>query len=317
MLSTLGAAGLASRVLACEATAGSRSGRSKRGDHRGAQRPARSERISLGTAGCRPVRLVSRAQSGRSPFHRQRLQGVCSSRVLASGGGIPRSSERYSACRPARRSSIAAATPRRSSLLAQRTGPELPAPDRSGDATDRLEAMIAHSDNTATDIVLRHAGPERVQASSTGSACGSLQIRQHPPVLRIHHGRPELAIHKLGPVAVSGSCRDPPADPQRHDHHVVQHGERVGLVLRPRASRRILQYHETLEVFRSILAIGDAVLPRCHLASWLRQGEASILTGAMRDLRGGVYVPDRWVYFAMLLNWTDSEAGLSTEVLGS
>ena|GEM_PF-6690312 len=27
-----------------------------------------------------------------------------------------------------------------------------------------------------------------------------------------------------------------------------------------------------------------------------------------------MYVPDRWVYFALLINWTDAEAGPAAEV---
>jgi hypothetical protein len=28
-----------------------------------------------------------------------------------------------------------------------------------------------------------------------------------------------------------------------------------------------------------------------------------------------MYVPDRWVYFALIINWTDAEAGATAEVL--
>jgi len=30
---------------------------------------------------------------------------------------------------------------------------------------------------------------------------------------------------------------------------------------------------------------------------------------------GPQYVPDRWVYFALLLNWTDADGGFNAEVL--
>ena len=29
---------------------------------------------------------------------------------------------------------------------------------------------------------------------------------------------------------------------------------------------------------------------------------------------GGMYVPDRWVYFSLIINWTDAEAGPLAEV---
>ena len=32
---------------------------------------------------------------------------------------------------------------------------------------------------------------------------------------------------------------------------------------------------------------------------------------------GGMYVPDRWVYFALLLNWTDAEAGPGSQAVGA
>jgi beta-lactamase class A len=32
---------------------------------------------------------------------------------------------------------------------------------------------------------------------------------------------------------------------------------------------------------------------------------------------GGVYVPDRWVYFALLLNWGDADADPAVDVQGA
>jgi hypothetical protein len=32
---------------------------------------------------------------------------------------------------------------------------------------------------------------------------------------------------------------------------------------------------------------------------------------------GGLYVPDRWVSFALLNNWTDADAGPTPEVMGA
>lgn len=33
------------------------------------------------------------------------------------------------------------------------------------------------------------------------------------------------------------------------------------------------------------------------------------------SLAGGMYGPDRWVYFSLIINWTDAEAGPVAEML--
>jgi beta-lactamase class A len=71
-------------------------------------------------------------------------------------------------------------------------------------------------------------------------------------------------------------------------------------------------------VFRAILAVGDAVLLSMPLgvSGFGKGGSIDFDESHVLTFAGGMYVPDRWVYFALMLNWTDAEGGTSAEVLG-
>ena len=200
------------------------------------------------------------------------------------------------------------------------SAPVLNSPHLTGQVTLRtaLEAMISHSDNTATDIVLRHVGPERVQAFIDGIG---LQQSQIPASTRQFFGYVFGVADWQSTTWDQLQSPDPGATPQPILNDTITMAstanELVSFYARALPGE-FFQYRETLEVFRSILAIGDAVLLSMPLGvSGFGKGGSIDFDGShVLTFGGGVYVPDRWVYFAMLLNWTDSEGGLSTEVLG-
>ncbi len=193
-------------------------------------------------------------------------------------------------------------------------------PHLTGQVTLRtaLEAMISHSDNTGTDIVLHHVDPERVQAFIDGIG---LQQSQIPASTRQFFGYVFGLPDWQDTTWADTQANDPAAmaRPILNDTITMASTADELVSFYSRALQgEFFQYAETLAVFRSILAIGDAVLLSMPLGvSGFGKGGSIDFDGSHAlTFAGGVYVPDRWVYFAMLLNWTDSEGGLSTEVLG-
>jgi beta-lactamase class A len=69
------------------------------------------------------------------------------------------------------------------------------------------------------------------------------------------------------------------------------------------------RYGETLAVFRAILSLADAIARSMPLgvSAFGKGGSIDFEGSHVLTFAGGVYVPDRWVYFALLLNWTDAD----------
>lgn len=201
------------------------------------------------------------------------------------------------------------------------SAPVMNSPHLTGEVTLRtaLEAMIAHSDNTATDIVLRHVGPERVQSFIDGIG---LQESEIPASTREFFGYVFGVEDWQATTWDQLQNPDPDATPQPILNDTITMAstpnELISFYSRALPGE-FFQYAETLAVFRAILAIGDAVLLSMPLGvSGFGKGGSIDFNGShVLTFAGGMYVPDRWVYFALLVNWTDDQGGLSTEVLPS
>ncbi len=77
------------------------------------------------------------------------------------------------------------------------------------------------------------------------------------------------------------------------------------------------QYRETLDVFRAILSLPDIIGQTVPLGvngfakgGTLDFGDEHILT-----LAGGLWVARRWISFALMMTWTDAEAGPVDETM--
>ena len=196
--------------------------------------------------------------------------------------------------------------------------PVLNSPNLTGEVTLRtaLEAMIAHSDNTGTDIVLKHVGPENVTAfiKEIGLTETAIPLSTH-----------QFFGYILGADDWESITWDELQNPDPtltprpilNDTITMASSPREMVSFYSRALQgEFFQYAVTLDAFRQILAIGDAVLRSMPLGAngfgkggSIDFGEDHVLTFA-----GGLYVPDRWVYFALFLNWTDAEGGDTSQV---
>jgi len=192
-------------------------------------------------------------------------------------------------------------------------------PDLTGQVTllTTLEAMISHSDNTATDMVLHYVGPERVQALAEGFGLGQTRI---PASTRQFFGYvlglPEWRATTWADF-LAYSPTDSATRPNLNDEITMASTPDDLVSFYARALHgEFFRYAETLAVFRAILGIGDAVALTMPLGGSGFGKGGSIDFGGSYALAfaGGMYVPDRWVYFALLINWTDADAGPGPEV---
>jgi beta-lactamase class A len=76
------------------------------------------------------------------------------------------------------------------------------------------------------------------------------------------------------------------------------------------------RYPETLAAFRTTLALKDEISQILPLGvnAFLKGGSLDAFSDHVLSAAGGMYVAQRWVYFAVILNWTDDEAGTVASV---
>lgn len=172
-----------------------------------------------------------------------------------------------------------------------------------------LEAMILHSDNTGTDMSLKHVGPDNVRRFIASAGLKSTEI---PDSTRVFFGYlisakdyktftwDELAAstgnivnRPLNDVETLASS----ADDLISYYSRALHGE-------------FFENKETLAEFRRILSLGDAIwlLPLPLGGTAFCKGGSIDVTGFHAVCApGGVLFGERWVYFALIHNWYAKE----------
>lgn len=169
-----------------------------------------------------------------------------------------------------------------------------------------LEAMIMHSDNTATDMCLKHVGPDKVREFIASIDLKNTMI---PDSTRVFFGYllgakdyKNYTWEEIGAAANLPIVNSPmnkvetlasSADDFVSYYSRALHGD-------------FFQNKETLNEFRRILSLGDAIwlLP-------LPLGVSAFVKGGSIDVKGfhAVCAPgamlfdDRWVYFCLTINW--------------
>jgi beta-lactamase class A len=177
--------------------------------------------------------------------------------------------------------------------------------------------MIAHSDNTGTDIALKRAGVDRVRAFM-----GSIGLN--------HSHIPDTTRQFFGYLAgvpdwetvtwielLNAVNNLPPTGPS-----ILNTVQTMASTANDFVSfySRALQgeffaKEETLTTFRSILALAGDIpdLMPLGVSASLKSGSIAFRHEHALSLAGGAFIPDRrWVYFSFLINWGDGEGGRPT-----
>ncbi len=197
-------------------------------------------------------------------------------------------------------------------------------PDLTGLVTERtaMEAMVLHSDNTATDIVLREAGVAKVRNFIASIGLKNTVIPDSTRIFAAYvTGAPnyltitwdELAARPPGPLA----------HPFLNDVETLASSASDLVSFFSRALEgRFFTHPQTLQEFRRILSLGDInYLVRFPLgiSAFGKAGYADISGSHARSIAGGLHFPNRWVYFSFVLNWDaeESEGGTTAEAFYS
>jgi beta-lactamase class A len=195
--------------------------------------------------------------------------------------------------------------------------PVLNPPNLTGKVSARtaLEAMIAHSDNTATDMALAQVGANRVREFVASIGLRGTRI---PTSLRqwlgYVMGLPDWQTTTWAQVIAESNY---PPRPIVNDQITVVSTPDDFVSFYSRALQgEFFRYPETLVPFRAILSQADPIATTMPLGvnAFLKGGNIDVAPAHALCLAGGMYLPKRWVYFGLIVNWTDEEAGPSPDV---
>jgi beta-lactamase class A len=198
-------------------------------------------------------------------------------------------------------------------------------PELSGKVTTltTLEAMISRSDNTATDMALKRISADRVREFIASIGLHNARI---PTSTRQFFGYilgfPQWETITWDEV-IELLENDPyPPNPIINDVITMAVSPDDFVSFYSRALQgEFFEKPETLFTFRSVLALADAIPLSFPLGVNAFAKGGSIDTEGEPEgehaisLAGGAYIPDRWVYFSLIINWTDGEGGVVADVL--
>lgn len=176
-----------------------------------------------------------------------------------------------------------------------------------------LEAMIVHSDNTATDMALKHVGAERVRQfiSSIG-----LRDARIPTSTRTFFGYifgfPEWRNLTWPQIAATLADEKDPQQPRPiiNEVETMVCSPRDFVSFYARALQgEFFKSKETLDTFRAILSRADAVAGSMPLgvSGFAKGGSIEFANDRVMCVAGGMWAARRWVYFALMTNAEDKE----------
>jgi len=193
--------------------------------------------------------------------------------------------------------------------------PILNPPNLTGKVTARtvLQAMILESDDTAADMALQRVGPDRVRELIASLDLDQTRIpdstRQYVGYV---FGDPDwrnLTWAKLLPLV--NDTPYPPRFALNDEITMASSADDLVAFYARALSGEIFRYNETLAAFRTVLSLQDEIAQIFPLGvnSFVKGGSLDAFTDHVLSAAGGMYVAQRWVYFAVILNWNDTEAG--------
>jgi beta-lactamase class A len=185
-------------------------------------------------------------------------------------------------------------------------------PDLIGEVSERttLDAMINHSDNTATDMMFKLAGADNVRKFIAGAGLKNTLVPDSTRALTGYlFGAPNyLTITWEELLQVT---QGPPVHPFLNDVETLASSAHDFVSYYSRALvGKFFQHPETLQEYRRILSLCDFIylvpLP-LGVSSYAKSGNADSPGFHVRSIAGGIYFAGQWVFFAFLINWYSDE----------
>jgi len=181
-------------------------------------------------------------------------------------------------------------------------------PNLIGKVSERtaLEAMIVHSDNTGTDMCLKHAGPDKVREFIASAGLKSTMI---PESTRVFFGYLLGAKdYKTFTWEEIGAAANQPIvnSPMNKVETLASSADDFVSYYSRALDGKFFQNKETLNEFRRILSMGDAIwlvpLP-LGVSAFVKGGSIDVPGFHALCVPGAMLFDDRWVYFCLTINW--------------
>jgi beta-lactamase class A len=180
-------------------------------------------------------------------------------------------------------------------------------PNLTGLVSERttMEAMITHSDNTATDMILKEATAEKVRRFITAIGAKNTLIPDSTRALAGYlfgaSNYKTISWDEL--IAAAGSL----VHPVLNDVETLASSASDFVSFYARALQgRFFKDRQTLRQFRRILLLGDITdLVPFPLGPNVfgKAGYFDVDGQHARCVAGGMHFAGRWAYFAMIINW--------------
>jgi beta-lactamase class A len=182
-------------------------------------------------------------------------------------------------------------------------------PNLSGLLTERttLEAMITHSDNTATDMTLKHVGADRVRDFVQSIGLRNTRIPNSTrQFLGYIFGSTDWRNTTWDEIVSFIESNAPAIHPLLNDVQTMASSPDDFVSFYSRALQgAFFNNPATLAEFRRILSMPDTISRVVPLGAngFLKAGSVDAGGSHGLSIAGGMYFPDRWVYFATIINW--------------
>ncbi len=173
-----------------------------------------------------------------------------------------------------------------------------------------LEAMIMHSDNTGTDMCLKHTGPNKVREFIASIGLKNTMI---PDSTRVFFGyllgAKDYKTYTWEEIGAAANL--PIVNPPLNKVETLASSADDFVSYYSRALHGdFFQHKETLNEFRRILSLGDAIwllpLP-LGVSAFVKGGSIDVKGSHAVCAPGAMFFDNRWVYFCLTINW-DAEA---------
>ena len=181
-------------------------------------------------------------------------------------------------------------------------------------ARTALDAMISRSDNTATDMLQRRVGADRVRRFISDVGLSNARIPDSTRQFFAYiSGDPQWQTVTWERLLVLVESDAFPTRPVLNDVQTMAVSPRDFVSFYARALQgAFFADPATLTTFRAVLAQSEAI-PRAMplgVNAFVKGGSIDFDGEYALCLAGGVFIPARrWVYFGMTINWTDAEGG--------
>ena len=183
-------------------------------------------------------------------------------------------------------------------------------PYLSGQVTERtaMEAMILHSDNTATDMELKQAGPDRVRAFLAAAGLRSSAV---PDSTRSFFGyllgAPDYRTFSWAELLAASKSDAPIRNSPLNDVETLASSADDLVTFYTKAlSGGYFRDAATLRQFRNLLSLGDVInlVPfPLGISAFAKGGSIDVPGAHALCIPGGLKAGSRWIYFAAILNW--------------